>query len=316
MTAPKGAGDLRDAFSETLVELGDRDPHLAVVEADRAAATRSEAFGRRFPARYFDLGPHAATATAVAAGLALSGRVAFVTARAAYAAGDAYAAVRDTVAAPRASVKIVGSPADPLAGPGAPDDAGQDVGAMRGLPGMAVVVPADGPTVRSATYALHDRPGPAYLRLARGRLPPVTDGSFAVGRAAELRAGSDLTLVALGAMVAPALEVAEALGAIGVSVRVLDWASVKPCDEPALLRAARDTGAILVLEEHSVATGVGEMVAATTAENYPVPVRRVGLPDLFGESADPGATRGRYGFGLDRLRDEAWELLRARGKVQ
>jgi transketolase len=192
----------------------------------------------------------------------------------------------------------------------------EDIGLMRGLPGMTVIVPADAPTTRAATFAVHDRPGPAYVRLTRENLPTVTDGSFAIGTAAELRPGTDLTIVAVGALVARGLEVAEELAAVGVSTRVLDFASVKPFDEPALLRAARDTGAILVLEEHSVLTGVGALVASTTGENYPVPVRRVGVPDVFGESGDPWALLDRYGMSLERIRDEAWELLRLRGKAQ
>jgi transketolase len=180
---------------------------------------------------------------------------------------------------------------------------------------MTVIVPSDAPTTRAATFAVADRAGPAYVRLTRENLPVVTDGSFAIGRAAELRSGSDLTIVAIGALVARALEVAEELSRVGLSVRVLDFASVKPFDEPALLRAARDTGAILVLEEHSVLTGVGALVAATTSENYPVPVRRVGVPDVFGESGDPWALLDRYGMSKERIREEAWELLQLRGKV-
>ena len=180
---------------------------------------------------------------------------------------------------------------------------------------MTVIVPADAPTTKAATLALAGRPGPAYLRLAEGSVPTVTDGTFEVGRAPELRAGGDLAIVAVGAMVALALAVARELAEVGVSVRVLDFASVKPFDEPALLRAARDTGAVLVLEEHSTVTGVGVLVTATVAENYPVPVRRVGVPDLFGESGAPEELFERYGLSAERIRDEAWELLKSRGKV-
>jgi transketolase len=181
---------------------------------------------------------------------------------------------------------------------------------------MTVIVPADAPTTRAATFAVAERDGPAYVRLTRENLPTVTDGSFQIGKAAELRSGSDLTIVAVGALVARALEVAEELAKVGVSTRVLDFASVKPFDEPALLRAARETGALLVLEEHSVLTGVGALVASTTSENYPVPVRRVGVPDVFGESGEPWALLDRYGMSKERIRNEAWELLRLRGKVQ
>jgi len=181
---------------------------------------------------------------------------------------------------------------------------------------MTVIVPADAPTTRAATRAVAERNGPAYVRLTRENLPVVTDGSFQIGKAAELRSGSDLTIVAVGALLARGLQVAEELARVGISTRVLDLASVKPFDEPALLRAARDTGAILVLEEHSVLTGVGALVASTTSENYPVPVRRVGVPDVFGESGEPWALLDRFGMSKEHILEEAWELLRLRGKVQ
>jgi transketolase len=253
----------------------------------------------------------------MAAGMSLAGRTVYASTFAVFAAGQAYNFVRQSICYHRANVKIVATHAGLLVGPdGGTHQMVEDIGLMRGLPGMTVIVPADAPTARAATFAVHDRVGPAYVRLTRENLPTVTDGSFTIGKASELRAGNDLTIVAVGAMVARALEVAEELGAVGISTRVLDFASVKPFDEPALLRAARDTGAILVLEEHTVLTGVGALVAATTGENYPVPVRRVGVPDVFGESGDPWALLDRYGMSKERIRDEAWELLKMRGKAQ
>ena len=235
---------------------------------------------------------------------------------AAFAAGTAYAAIREHLSLRQANVKIVAHEGSST--PGAFRETHpflEDLGIMRGLPGMTVIVPADGPSTRGALLAVHRQEGPAYLRLARGTLPTVSDGSFEIGRATELRAGTDLTIVAVGALVVRALEVARTLAEVGISARVLDFASVKPFDEPALLRAARDTGAILVLEEHTVLTGVGALVASTTSENYPVPVRRVGIPDVLVESDALPDRLDRYGLGFERIRDEAWELLRLRGKV-
>ncbi|MGA9839908.1 MAG: transketolase C-terminal domain-containing protein [Thermoplasmata archaeon] len=316
MTEPGAPASLCDAYGQALVELGERDPRLAVFVADRTDATRTKAFGQRFPERFFNVGVMDASMISMAAGASRGGRTVFASAPAVFAAGQAYHSVRQSVCYPRANVKIVATPAGLLAGAdGGPVQIVEDIGLMRGLPGMTVIVPGDAPTTRSATFAVAERLGPAYLRLAGESLPVVTDGSFALGRAAELRSGTDLTLVALGSLLARALRVADDLARVGVSVRVLDFASVKPFDEPALLRAARDTGAILVLEEHSVLTGVGALVAATTSENYPVPVRRVGVPDVFGESGEPGALLDRYGMSVERIRDEAWELLQIRGKV-
>ena len=187
---------------------------------------------------------------------------------------------------------------------------------MRGLPGMTVVVPADAPSTHSATLALAGFDGPAYLRLVRESLPTVTDGSFVLGRATEVRAGGDLTIVAVGALVARALEVGLELHRVGVEARVLDFASMKPFDEKALLKAARETGAILTMEEQSVVTGLGTIVAATTSGAHPVPVRSLGVPDVFEEGGDPATRLDRHGLSKARAMEEAWELLRLRGKVQ
>jgi transketolase len=281
---------------------------LSVVETGLPAGAASSAFAARFPSRY-----HASTTpgfvTAVVAQAEPGGPV-FAAAPVTVLLEAEYPAIIRSLVVPRANAKLVGFPV----GDGSPAQARDDLATMRGLPSMTVVAPADGPTVRTATTALAERTGPAYLRLPSPDAPALTDGGFAVGRARELRPGNDLAIVALGAMLGAALDVAEELGRVGVSVRVLDAASVKPFDEAAVLRAARDTGAILVAESAPVATGVGTLVAAMTAENYPVPVRRLGLPDVWPRGED-AARRAEAGVSLERMRDEAFELLRLRGKI-
>ncbi len=316
MTRRTHRSSLREAYGQALVELGERNPRVVALDADHSSATGTAAFARQFPERAVNVGVADATMISIAAGLALDGRPTFVGTNAVFAMGEAYNFVRQSVCFQDVPVKIVGCPAglSPGAEGGALESL-EDLGLARGLPGMTVLVPADAPSARAATFALAERPGPAYLRLAEEPLPDVSDGAVVVGRAPERHAGSDLTIVAVGALVHRAVDVAEELARVGVSVRVLDLVSVKPCDAPALRRAARETGAILVVEEHSVETGVGALVAATVAEEYPVPVRRLGIPDLFGESGDSEALLDRYGLSRARIRDEAWELLRTRGKV-
>jgi transketolase len=317
MTASGKPESLRDAYGRTLVALGEKDPRLVVLDADLSGSTRTQLFGAKFPDRFFNVGVMEPTMMSIAAGIALEGRTVFASTFAVFAAGQAYNFVRQSIGYNRANVKIVATHGGLLVGgDGGTHQMLEDIGLMRGIPGMTVIVPADAPTTEAATRAVAEREGPAYVRLTRENLPTVTDGSFRIGKAAELRAGTDLTIVAVGAMVARALTVAEQLVSSGISTRVLDLASVKPFDEAAVLRAARETGAILVAEEHSVLTGVGALVAAAAAENYPVPVRRVGVPDVFGESGEPWALMDRFGLSVQRMRDEAWELLRARGKVQ
>ena len=308
---------LRDAYGNALVELGARDPNLVVLDADLSGSTRTALFGRKYPDRFFNVGVMEPTMMTMAAGLAVSGRTVFASTFAIFAAGQAYNMVRQSICYNHANVKIVATHGGLLVGgDGGTHQMLEDIALMRGLPGMTVVVPADAPTTRAATFAVTEFDGPAYVRLTRENLPTVTDGSFVLGRASELRSGSDITLVAVGALVARALEVAEELHKVGVEARVLDFASVKPFDEKALIKAARETGAILTFEEHSVLTGVGALVASATSESYPVPVRRLGVPDVFGESGEPWGLLDRFGLSKARAMEEAWELLRARGKVQ
>lgn len=299
-----------EALREGLLTVAQGDVAVHLVEAGDAPTAAGEAFAARFPARYLHVrGP------GFAAGVAERGRegtVVFAAAPAAELVGTHYPSLVTDVVRARLRATLVGLPTPPDAR--APPTPRDDLQAFRGLPWTTVVAPADGPTVRAATVALAARDGPAYLRLPPPEAPPITDGAFAVGRAPELRAGSDLALLSYGPSLALALEAAGELARVGLSARVLDVGCLKPIDEGAILRAARDTGALLVVEEAPVSTGIGTLVAALTAENHPVPVRRLGPPDLGeGPAERPGP--GRPALTLDRVRDEAWELLRLRGRT-
>lgn len=301
------------AYQEAVLTAAERNAGVSVVEVGLPPELASASFATRFPARYVRLpGPDPVPA---AVERSATGGPVFVGAPVPLLLGTSYPEIVRSLVLPRLNVKLFGFPSvGPSADGGGLHGIRDDLGTMRSLPAMAVVAPADAPTVRSATAALAERPGPAYVRLPPWDAPAVTDGSFALGKARELRSGSDLAIVALGPLVAPALEVADELARVGLSVRVLDAASVKPFDEAAVLRAARDTGAILVAEAGPLGTGVGTLVAAMTAENTPVPVRRIGYPDLW----PPGETSAQLdglGVSVGRLRDEAWELLRLRERV-
>jgi transketolase len=312
---PKSAS-LGDAYRRTLVELGERDPALVVLESDAPEPSGTASFGKKFPDRLFDVGEMESTMMTLAAGLALGGRTVFASAPAVLAAGAAYGAVRQSICYNRANVKIVATHGGLLVGgEGATRQMLEDIALMRSLPGMTVVVPGDGPTTRSAILDIASFDGPAYVRLTKENLPILTEGAFTLGRAGQLREGSDLTIVAVGAMLARALDVAEELHQSGVEARVLDFASIKPADEKALIQAARDTGAILTMEEHNVLTGLGALVASAISTTHPVPVRQVGVPDLFGESGDPWKLLDHYGLSQKHALDEAWALLQVRGRV-
>lgn len=310
----EAAENLWDAFVGSLGVLKMMRPQLEVVASssfpEGTPPSLVEAFGPQLH-RAADADPD--LLFQMAGSLSRSDRPVFVNTRAVSVA-QAYGAVRQILGLGRHNVKVAARfPWPPSVTSQGLAPAVEDLGLMRGVPGMVVTVPADAPTLRTAVQALADIDGPAYLRVAEGSHPTVTDGSFRLGTANTVRDGSDLTVVCAGPTLGVVVRLAEGLKGVGVSVRVLDLASVKPIDAPSLLRAARETGAILVIEEHTVETGLGELVAATVAENLPVPVRRIGLPDLF-ELPSGGPTPS--GGPIDRMRDEAWELLRLRGKVQ
>ncbi len=307
-----------EAFCGGLGTAAERDPTVGLWAAGPTSPPELLRSIPLRPGRFEDQSGRATEAVLKAAGPAAKDGPLFVTVPLGIATGGAYVPLVEGVVRPRANVKLVGVPTSASLVPGGPPaNASEegDLARLRGLPGVVVAAPADGPSVRTVTLALAAHDGPAYLRLPSPDAPVVTDGAFEIGRAEERRAGRDLTLVGYGSTLARLLEVADELARVGISARVLDVASLKPFDEAAILRAARDTGAILVAEEASVLTGIGPLVAATTAENLPVPVRRVGIPDVFVEG-DPTDRLDRYGLSLDRLRDEAWELLRLRGKLQ
>ncbi|MCI4357668.1 MAG: transketolase family protein [Thermoplasmata archaeon] len=297
--------------------MGRSDPELVVVDADFGRPTRESPFSKQFPYRFFDVTVSDPVTVSSSARLAGEGRTVAAYGLAGLIAGQGYYSVRESICRPRARVRFLADPTTSL-----PQESGgsppmvEDIGLMRGLPGMTVVCPADPASAGSAMRAVAALEGPAYVRLGPDDAPNVTDGVVELGRAQELRPGRDLTVAAIGPAVSRALEVARALSRVGVEVRVLDLASVKPFDIKAVLRAARETGAILCLEQHSVVTGVGSLVAACTAEEYPVPVRRLGSPDLFPGGASGVSPDDPYGLALDHCLEEAYELLRARGKVQ
>lgn len=310
------AEDLRVAFADATTEAAADAPTIRLRETP-AASDPFARFRARFPDRHAVIvgGP---TDLAAALERGATGRESI------YLAGPAEAIVptvypwlRARAAADAGALRLVATRSG-LAGatpPGVPPVL-DDLTTLTTIPGLTVLVPSDGPSARAMARWLPSTSGPAYVRLTELPAAPLAGPTWEPGRARQLRDGSDLALLAVGTTVHRALAVADDLAKVGISARVLDLASVKPVDLKAIVRAARDTGALLTLEEQLVAHGVGTTVAALTAENYPVPVRRLGVPDLTG-TASPG-TAGADALGLSRERvvEEAWELLRLKGKVQ
>lgn len=306
----------RDAFGRALEALGADYPSLVVVDADVGNSTRTEWFGHKHPDRFFNIGIAESNLVGVAAGLAASGKTSLIASFAVFLTCNAYDQLRMSVAYPGLDVKVVGSHAGISIGEDGASQMGiEDVALAGSLPGFVVIVPADEESTKAATAAMLEHKGPVYLRLGRPEVPKIYQpGSteFKIGKANTLRQGTDLTIVANGLMVAPALDAAEALAAEGVQARVLDMHTVKPIDSDALTAAAAETGAIVVAEEHLAHGGLGSVVAMEVAERRPVPIRFVNLGDTFAESGSPDGLIEKYGLTADKVVEAARAAVAAK----
>jgi transketolase len=307
----------RDAFGRALEALGAEFPRMVVVDADVSNSTRTEWFGKKHPDRFFNIGIAESNLVGIAAGLASSGKTSVIASFAAFITCNAFDQLRMSVAYPGLDVKVVGSHAGISIGEDGASQMGiEDVALACALPGFVVIVPADDESTKSATRAMLEYRGPVYLRVGRPDVPRVYTGGtapFQIGKANQLRDGKDVTIVANGLMVASALDAAEALAGDGLSARVLDMHTVKPVDRAALEAAARETGALVVAEEHLAHGGLGSVVAMTVAESRPVPIRFVNLGDKYGESGAPEALLEKYGLTAANVTGAARAAVAAKG---
>lgn len=306
----------REAFGETLVELGRERPDIVVLDADLNNSTRTDLFARTFPDRFFNVGIAESNLVGVAGGLASCGKVPFVASFAAFVLCNAYDQLRLSVAFPALPVKVVGSHGGISIGEDGPSQMSiEDVALACSLPGFTVIVPADEPSTRLAVRAVADLPGPTYIRVGRPKVPVIYGNGcpFAVGRAIPLRDGGDATIVANGLMVATTLEAAHLLAQDGIRVRVLDMHTVKPVDEAAVAAAARDTGLIVTVEEHQVWGGLGAAVAQAAARTVPAPMEFVGLQDTYAESGKPEDLFQKYGLMAPHIAAAVKRGLKRRG---
>ncbi len=280
----------RNGFGEGLVEAGRRDPNVMAICADLAESTRMEPFKKAFPERYVEIGVAEQLIVAMAAGLASTGKVPFIASYAMFNPGRSWEQVRTTMALNQTNVKIAGAHAGVSVGPdGATHQAIEDIAIMRVIPHMIVVVPCDAVQTRKATLAVAATFGPTYLRFARAESAVITteDTPFELGRAQTFREGGDVAIVACGILVYEALVAAELARKDGIECRVVNNHTIKPMDEPAIVAAARDCGAVVTVEEHQVHGGMGSRVAEILAARQPVPIEFVGVHDRFGQSGAP-----------------------------
>ena len=304
----------RAAYGEALVELAVRYPNMVVLDADLAQATMTKGFAAAYPDRFYDCGIAEANMTGIAAGMAACGLIPFTNTFAMFAAGRAFEQVRNSIAYPHLNVKVVGSHGGPSVGEdGATHQCNEDIALMRTLPGMTVVVPCDANEMRLAVEAMLDYDGPCYLRMCRYAMETVTDTApgyqFQLGKGITLRDGADMTIIATGIAVQLSLNAAELLKAEGIDARVIDMHTIKPLDEELILKAARETGAILTVEEASIIGGLGGAVTELLSARCPVPVFRHGVPDEFGRSGTAAAVLDYFGMTPEGVAGKAKEVL-------
>ncbi len=314
MTARTGAA-LRQVFGETVAQLAGDDPRIIMLDGDVGSSTGAALFEAAHPGRYLQCGIAEQNMLGMAAGLATVGFLPFVSTFACFAVARALDSIRVLIAQPGLNVKIVGGYSGLLTGmTGKTHQIFNDVAIMRSLPGMTVVAPADEVECRQSIRAIAAAGGPAYLQITR-QPSPVLFGpgyAFRLGQAVPLRRGSDATLVSSGVQTARVAEAAEILAGRGIDVAVLHMPTIKPLDEDALVAAASTTGYIITVEEQSVLGGLGGAVAEALADRYPVPVRRLGIPDCFGESGPDEQLLDKYRLAAPRVADDVEVLLRQR----
>lgn len=287
----------REAYGNALAELGEKYDFV-VLDADLSAATKTGVFKKKYPERFFNCGIAEGNMMSVAAGLAAAGKIPFASTFAMFAAGRAFEQVRNSIGYPHLNVKIGATHAGITVGEdGATHQCNEDIALMRTIPGMTIVNPADAVEAKAAVEAAINYNGPMYLRFGRFVVPVINDNAdykFELGKGVVKVDGSDVTIIATGIMVAMAMEAAETLKAEGISARVINIHTIKPLDTDIVLKAAKETGAIVTAEEHNVIGGLGSAVAEAVCEACPVPVLRVGVEDTFGRSGTVPALLEMY----------------------
>lgn len=302
----------REAYGNTLAELKDNE-NVVVLEADLGHATKSLKFKEVCPQRFFNMGIAEADMIGTAAGLAACGKVPFASTFSVFATGRAFDQVRNSVCYPNLNVKIVGTHAGITVGEdGGTHQAIEDIALMCSLPNMSIVVPSDDVEARAAVLAAAAYKGPMYLRMARVASPTYHNDSyvFTLGKGEIIREGSDLTIIACGLMVMKAMEAAEQLANEGVSVRVINMHTIKPLDHKLVIESAEKTGKIITVEEANILGGLGSAVCETVSEYCPVPVKRIGVRDIFGKSGNPDKLLQEYGLTAEHIIEEARKLCK------
>lgn len=280
----------REAYGEALKKLAAENPNVVVLDADLSGSTKTSEFKKVAPERFFNVGIAEQDLIGTAAGMAIAGKIPFASSFAMFAAGRAFEIIRNTVAYPKLNVKIAATHAGLTVGEdGASHQAIEDISLMRSIPGMTVINPADAVEAEQAVLMAAEIMGPVYIRLGRMAVDDVYDNSykFELGKGVELNKGNDVTIIATGFMVQESLKAAKKLSEEGIEARVINIHTIKPIDKDIIIKAAKETKSIVTAEEHSIIGGLGSAVLEVLSDTFPVPVKRVGVLDTFGESGKP-----------------------------
>ena len=305
----------REGFGEALVELGEQNKNIVVLTADLSESTKVMDFSKKYPERFIECGVAEQNMAGIAAGLAAEGKIPFITSYAVFSPGRNWDQIRVSICYSNLPVKIIGCHTGLSVGPdGATHQALEDIALMRVLPNMTVIIPCDAIQAKQATKAIADIAGPCYLRLTREATPTINQSSnvkFQIGKADILENyGQDVAIIACGLLVHQALIAAQELNDEGIKTMVINNHTIKPLDNTTLLKAARDCGAVVTVEEHQIAGGMGSAVSELLSANYPVPMEFVCMPDSFGESGDPDQLLEKYGMSVKVIKEKVRGVLK------
>ena len=295
----------RDSYGNALTELGAKHENLIVLDADLAGATKTSIFKKAYPERHIDCGIAEGNMMGIAAGLAATGKVPFASTFAMFAAGRAFEQIRNSIGYPKLNVKIGATHAGISVGEdGATHQCNEDIALMRTIPGMVVINPSDDVEAKAAVYVAYEHEGPVYLRFGRLAVPVINDRpdyTFELGKGITLKEGNDITIIATGLCVYESLEAAKMLEADGIHARVINIHTIKPLDEALVVKAAKETGRVFTVEEHSIIGGLGSAVCDTLAAQHPARVTKIGVEDTYGESGPAVELIHKYGLDAEGI---------------
>ena len=302
----------RESYGMALVELGKENENIVVLDADLSKSTKTADFKKLYNNRFFNAGIAEQNLMGMAAGLANVGFVPFASTFAVFASGRAFEIIRNSICYPKMNVKIAATHAGITVGEdGGSHQSIEDIALMNSLPNMTVIVPADHREAMQATKAAAEKYGPVYLRFGRCNTEDIFDDNykFEIGKGVELKSGNDITVIATGMMVSKALEAAKELESDGISVRVINMSTIKPIDREIIIKAAKETKAIITAEEHSIIGGLGAMVSSVVCDKCPTRVRMIGVKDVFGQSGTPDELMEKYNLTSEAIIKEIKGLL-------